>query len=123
MITNVQNNVNFGSLKISPDKVTRRAISNYIDCLDTARIMHDSFAKIGEKTGEIPVLIKGDIIPDKNDLTGKNFSIVVSALRGDEDKQLGRILIAKNNIEASRSRLLKRFTQSVLEAVKKGSRQ
>ena len=120
MIGNIQNtNPNFGSLRISPDKVTKKAIVQYVDSMETARIMGNAINKLGDETGNIPVLIKGDIIPDLSDTTGKNFSILLSAFNNENSQEaLSKIAVKKGDFQTSRVNLFEKFADEIITKIK-----
>ncbi len=115
----IQNNISFGALKISPDKITKRAVTQYVDCMDTARVMRNSLDKIDLETGLTPVIIKGEIIPDAKDATGKNFSILFKAFNGkDEQDALSKIAVEKGDFQSSRANLFEKFADEIITKIK-----
>ena len=110
MLGNIENSVNFTSLKFSPDAMTKKAISGYVDCMDTARIMYDSFNKIGVETGSNSVVIKG---------INEGSSILFSAYdEANPKKVLSSIQIEKGDFKTQRGSLFEKFTSEIVGKIK-----
>ena len=108
------NNISFGSLKISNNNATREAFKAYTDCLNTARVMNNSFKKVNELTGGIPVEIKGNIIK-----TTEGDVINLSSYKAKDLLPLAELKIMENDFSTSRARLFGKFCNEIIENAKK----
>lgn len=113
MLNNIKNNMSFGSLKIMQNEATKKAITRYIDCMDTARVMSDSFEKIRQESGNTLVAIRGKILNAKD-----GESILFETYNTQNSSLLGQILIKASDFLTSRADLFEKFGNDTLRTIK-----
>ena len=114
MLGNVQNNVNFGSLRIAKGINTQAAIGRYIDCMDTARVMSNSLSELGNESGDFVVEVAGKILKgDKGDIISFQTKDVTNS------KVLQEMAVQTGDFVTSRAKLFEKFCADTLVNVKK----
>lgn len=105
-IAKMQNSINFGMLKISTDSATKEAIHRYVNSMDKARVLGDTFTRINDETGDEQIVI-----------TGKNLHerIMLEAKNGLDDKPAAKIELAIN--EEIDEEKTKEFSQQIIDSV------
>ncbi len=114
MIRLQNNNVNFGSLKVEPCDITKKAIKGYADCMDTIRIMADSFDRINTQSGETLIEIKGKITP-----LATSDIISFESFGAPNSSPLSKISIRTDDHKTSRADLFEKFCTDTLNNAKK----
>ena len=106
-------NVNFGSLKIIRSNSTKNAIEHYADCMDTIRVMADSFDRI-KKDPKVDVTVVGKVVSSPG-----GDSILFESLKSADNTSLAKISVSSNDFITSRAELFQKFCNETLENLKK----